>query len=175
MGGPSLLFHFPRSLPQLPRSSHHIRAATFRSLGPGCPWCTLLALKSIVCSPSALSWDPSPGQLPSESISAPLPLPARSPHVWCVHISKTRRVQKEWGRKKKKNERAAQLLAALRVHVAQASAPLSWDWMSGAGGGAHVISSPPPPGSYKYGLQPSPVLSASPCSRDSRISLCSAR
>lgn len=70
--------------------------------------------------------------------------------------------------------RKAQLLPALRVHVAQASAPLSWDWMSRAGGGARVISSPHPPGSYKYGLQRSLVLSAPPCSRDSRIFLCSA-
>lgn len=42
--------------------------------------------------------------------------------------------------------REAQLLPALRVHVAQAAAPLSWDWISRAGGGARVISSPPPSG-----------------------------
>lgn len=124
--------------------SHHIRAATFRSLGPGCPWCTLLALKSIVCIPSALSWDPSPGQLPSESISAPLPLPARSPHVWCVHISKTRRVQKEWGRKKKKKRESGP--ATRGFTGARSSGPsaleLGLDERGGRRGARHKLPTP---------------------------------
>lgn len=80
VGRPTLLLYFPPFL-QLPRSSHFFPATTFRSLGPGCPGCTLHVLKSIVYSPSVLSWDPSPGHLPSEAISVPLPLSAPSPHV----------------------------------------------------------------------------------------------
>lgn len=95
---------FPPFL-QLPRTSHFSPATTFRSLGPGCPGCTLHVLKSIVYIPSVLFWDPSPGHLPSKAISVPLPLSAPSPHVWCVHVSKMRRVQRGGGGDGRKRKR----------------------------------------------------------------------
>lgn len=148
---------------QPPGTSRFIRATSLTSLGLRCHRCAprITSSASLHSCPGNHQWPP----LQRANLS-PLPLSVPSPHAWCVHISRTRLVQK-----KKKSATEARLLAALRAHVAQASEPLGCDWTSEAGGGDRVTH----PGSYKWSQQPPPVLSAPPRSTDSRIFSCCAR
>lgn len=89
----------------------------------------------------------------------PLPFPAPCPHT---RTGRARSKNPEAPRK-----RGAPLLAALRAHVAQASAPLGWDF-SGRRGAGRVAHAPAAPRFYKLRAQPPPALSAPPALQTAR-------
>lgn len=99
-------------------------------------------------------------------VSVPSPIPS------LAHTFGACTLEEAGGSKKKKR---AQLLAALRAHVAQASAPSGRDWASRREAGPAPPRPPAASRRYKLSLQPPLVLSAPPRSTDSRIFPCSAR
>lgn len=118
------------------------------------------------------SWMTSPGPLssnpPSPTCPKARPLPLHrppppqgrsvpSPSQSLVHTHGACTFKEPGGSKK----REARLLAVLRAHVAQASAPLGWD-STGWREAGRVTHAPAAPRFYKLRAQPPPALSAPP-------------